>query len=144
MKQPTSLFWLVLFLAVPCALAAQQADQPPAKCSGFKALRNAKTSTYYLSATCEMPTPGHTVELVPAEPQGSDPTVYVLTEVVHAPDGMVAQVITPYKLRFRKRTRTIFKEFLINPGAIKVQVENIEPKAKTEGSTPAEATPDKK
>jgi hypothetical protein len=43
-----------------------------------------------------MPTPGHTVELVPGDPHGSDASVFRLNEVVHAPEGMVAQVITAF------------------------------------------------
>lgn len=69
----------------------------------------------HVSAHCELPTPGHKVDLVPASPQGSDATVLVLNETEHPPEGMVAQVITPFELHYRKRTRAGFKEVVINP-----------------------------
>jgi len=131
-------------MLVSLAGSAQTADQSLANCSGWKALRNIRTSTYYVSATCEMPTPGHTVELVPADPQGSDASVCVLNEVVHAPEGMVAQVITGFKLYCRNRTRTSYKEFVIKPGGIHVSVEEMKPKAAPSATTPSASTTEKK
>jgi hypothetical protein len=123
---------------------AQGSDQPSTKCSDWKAWRNVNSATYYISATCELPTPAHTVELVPAGPQGSDPHVYVLNEMVHAPEGMVAQVITPYQLHYRKKTRMNYKEFVINPGAIHVSVEGAKAKTSPSGTSPADSATEKK
>ena len=75
-----------------------------------------------VTAHCELPTPGHKVVLVPATPPGSDASVLVLNEIVHAPEGMVAQVITPFELHFRRKTRKSFKEVLINPEGTRVPI----------------------
>jgi hypothetical protein len=81
---------------------------------------------------------------LPADPQGSDASVYLLNEVVHAPEGMVAQVITPFKLYYRKRTRTSDKEFVIHPGGIHVSVEEMKPKAAPSATTPSASTTEEK
>jgi hypothetical protein len=116
---------------------AQTAEPSAADCSDWKATHSVKRATYVITATCQMPTPAHIVELIPAETQGRDPSVYVLNEVVHAPDAMVTQVITPFRLSYQKRSRATYKEFVINPGNIHVAVAE-PPKPKTE---PAPAAP---
>jgi hypothetical protein len=114
--------WLTLL--VPCALFAQNPAQPSV-CSGWKAWRSYPPSgppILHVAAHCELPTPGHKVELVPATPQGSDATVLVLNELLHAPEGVVAQVITPFELHYKKRTRVKCKEVVINPEGTHVPV----------------------
>jgi hypothetical protein len=78
----------------------------------------------HVTADCQLPTPGHKVELVPATDKGGDKTVLVLNEVIHAPEGMVAQVITPYKLRYRSRLRRNHSDVLIRPSGTKVHIED--------------------
>ena len=83
----------------------------------------------YVTANCELPTPGHTVELVPAADQGNDKMVLVLNELIHAPGGLVAQVITPYKLHYRGKLRQNYSDVLILPSGTKVHIEDKPKKA---------------
>jgi hypothetical protein len=61
----------------------------------------------HITATCEFPTAGYTVELVPVQTKNAatHPEIYVLKRVVHKPEGMAAQVITevPIDSRWRRR-----------------------------------------
>ena len=95
-------------------------------CEGWKAWRAQSSSgsaILHVTAECQLPTPGHKVELVPDTKQGSDSTVFVLNEVVHPPEGMVAQVITPYKLHYKRKIRKSYKEVLIQPSGTHVTIE---------------------
>jgi len=117
--------WLVgaLVLGLPTVIAAQN---QASICEGWKAWRTHPQSgspVLYVTADCQLPTPAHKVELVPAASQGTDASVFVLNEVVHPPEGMVAQVITPYKLHYRKRTQARYKEVLIQPSDTHVTIE---------------------
>ena len=105
-------------------MAAAQNDA--SICEGWKAWRAQSSSSsviLHLTAECQLPTPGHKVELVPDTKQGSDPAVFVLKEVVHPPEGMVAQVITPYQLHYKKKIRKSYKEVLIQPSGTHVTIE---------------------
>ena len=116
-------------LGMSSMIAAQ--DQPT-PCTDWKAWRTVSashTSMLHVTADCQLPTPGHKVELVPATDQGSDKTVLVLNETLHAPEGMVAQVITPYKLHYRKRLRQNYSDVLIQPSGTKVHIEDKPTKA---------------
>lgn len=124
MQTRKGFFWLALLIVISGAANGQDTAQP-SLCSGWKAWRSHPQSgppVLHVTAHCELPTPGHKVELVPATPPGSDASVLVLTEIVHSPEGMVAQVITPFDLHFRKKTHTGFKEVLINPEGTRVPI----------------------
>ena len=117
------LLWIAL-IALACSAHAQHPDAP---CSDWKAWRTGSAShgsTLYVTAACKLPTPGHKVELVPAVDQGNDKTVLVLNELIHAPGGLVAQVITPYKLRYRGKLRPNYSDVLILPSGTKVHIED--------------------
>ena len=125
--------WVVcaLFLGVSSMISAQDQTSP---CEGWKAWVTHPASgsaILHVTAECQLPTPGHKVELVPDTNQGSDPTVFVLNEVVHPPEGMVAQVITPCKLHYKKKTRKTYKQVLIQPSGTRVTIEE-RSKASTE------------
>ena len=117
--------WIVcvlLFGASPMVSAQNHASI----CEGWKAWRAQSSSgsaILHVTAECQLPTPGHKVELVPDTKQGSDSTVFVLNEVVHPPEGMVAQVITPYKLHYKRKIRKSYKEVLIQPSGTHVTIE---------------------
>ena len=113
-----------LILGLPCVLAAQD---HASVCEGWKAWRAQSSSgatILHVTAECQLPTPGHKVELVPDTKQGSDPTVFVLNEVVHPPVGMVAQVITPYKPHYKRKIRKSYKQVLIQPSGTHVTIED--------------------
>lgn len=112
-----------LFLGVSSIVAAQDRSS---LCEGWKAWVKHPASgpvMLHVTAECQLPTPGHKVELVPDPKQASEPTVFVLDEVVHPPEGMVAQVITPYKLHYRKKTRKTYKQVLIQPSGTRITIE---------------------
>jgi len=118
-------YWALcaLFLGVSSMVHAQDHTSI---CEGWKAWRAQSASgsiILHVTAECQLPTPGHKVELVPDTNRGSDPTVFVLNEVVHPPEGMVAQVITPHKLDYKKKTRKIYKQVLIQPSGTYVTIE---------------------
>jgi len=52
----------------------------------------------HVEGTCTAPTPGHSAELEPAEPQGINPQELLLVLVVHEPTGTVPQIVTPVKI----------------------------------------------
>src|ERR1700740_1346214 len=114
--------WVVgaLFLGVSSMISAQDQTSP---CEGWKAWATHPASgsgILHVTAECQLATPGHKIELVPDTNQGSDPTVFVLNEVVHPLEGMVAQVITPYELHYKKKTRKTYKQVLIQPSGTHV------------------------
>lgn len=68
--------------------------------------------------TGEAPTTGWTVTLERAEPQGINPDVLILDVVAKAPDGIVAQHVTPVELRFEERpAHNNYAEVAIRYGA---------------------------
>ena len=138
MRSRNALFLLMLTIVVSPMVSAQDQAQPSVG-SGWKAWWTQPQSgpaILHVSAHCELPTPGHKVELVPASPQGSDATVLVLNETVHPPEGMVAQVITPFELHYRKRTRPEFKEVVINPAGTHVPIAEAQKKSKENTGEP--------
>ena len=48
-----------------------------------------------VNGTCDMPTPGYTLTLNRAVPQGINPRILLLHLKIEPPTGMVIQVITP-------------------------------------------------
>jgi hypothetical protein len=128
-----------LSAGVSIAAHAQNPDHASI-CRGWQAWRTHPQSgspVLHVTADCKLPTPAHKLELVPATPQGADASVFVLNEVVHPPEGMIAQVITPYKLHYRKRGQAKYKEVLIEPSDTHVLVEDAAKKA-PEGSGEAQ------
>src|SRR5215472_10509353 len=123
----------VLFLGLSSMVSAQD---HASICEGWKAWRAQSWSgstILHVTAECQLPTPGHKVELVPDAKRDSGSSVFVLDEVVHPPEGMVAQVITPYKLHYKKKIGKTYKEVLIQPAGTQVTIE--------EGSKGSSETP---
>ena len=112
-----------LLVGVSSMLAAQDQSSP---CEQWKAWATRPASgpaVLHVTALCQLPTPGHKVELAPDPKQGTDTTVFVLNEVVHPPEEMVAQVITPYELHYRKKIRKTYRQVLIEPSGTHVTIE---------------------
>jgi hypothetical protein len=128
--------WVFCALFVSSIVAAQDQSSPCERWKAWVTHPASGPAILNVTAECQLPTPGHKVELVPDPKQDSDPTVFVLNEVVHPPEGMVAQVITPYKLHYRKKIRKNYKEVLIQPSGTHVTIEE-----RSKGS--AEAPPSK-
>jgi hypothetical protein len=51
-----------------------------------------------------MPTPGYTLTLTRAEPQGINPAILLLNLTTEAPTGMVAQVLSPTEVVYEETT----------------------------------------
>ena len=108
MKCGTAIFVIATLLtASGASLAQEEGARPPSACKDWKAWRDVtpgKTSAkLHVTATCEFPTAGYTVGLVPANGGVQDPPVYVLRRVVHQPEGSAAQVITKVPINYSVR-----------------------------------------
>jgi len=118
--------------ALSCGAHGQEQSSPCEQWKAWVSHHAAGPVILHVTAECQLPTPGHKVELVPDANQGSDSTVLVLKEIVHSPSSLVAQVITPYKLHYKKKMRKAYKEVLIQPSGTPVKIE-----AATKGSSQA-------
>jgi hypothetical protein len=84
--------------------------------------------TLHVTASCEFPTAGYTVELVPVQAKNAEahPEMYVLKRVVHKPEGMAAQVITEVPLDYKVETSTEYKEVRIRPDRVRLLVKKVQ------------------
>jgi hypothetical protein len=84
--------------------------------------------TLHVTASCEFPTAGYTVELVPVQTKKAEthPQIYVLKRVVPKPEGMAAQVITEVPVDYKVETTTDYKEVRIRPDRARVRVERLQ------------------
>jgi hypothetical protein len=79
---------------------------PPAEgvCAGWSA-RYAPAArgavTLIVTGRCEMPSPGYSVTLRPASPQGTNPRALILERVTRAPTGPAPQVVTTVSVSYR-------------------------------------------
>ncbi len=70
----------------------------------------------YVAGKCTFPTPGFSVELKPHTPRGPDPKTLLLDAIVHAPTGIVTQVMTDVNVRYELRTTpTVYEKVIILP-----------------------------
>lgn len=70
--------------------------------------------------TC--PTPGFTLTLEPAEPQGINPRDYTLRIVERPPTESLPKVITQTEIRYREDTETPYDTVSIVPGGPTIEV----------------------
>ena len=121
---------LMLFAAG--ASAQKGGAQPPSPGKHWKAWHDVQPGTnpptLHVTASCEFPTAGYTVELVPAQSKNAEthPEIYVLKRVVHKPEGMVAQVMTEVPADYRVETPTEYKEVRIRPDKVRVRVKKVQ------------------
>jgi hypothetical protein len=95
-------------------------------CRDWKARLDAapgKAPTLYLTGTCDLPTPGHRIELIRKAPQGFNPRDLLLDKVITPPTGVVAQVITPVEVRYEEKTDFIYDTVTILPDGATIRVE---------------------
>jgi hypothetical protein len=122
--------WLMMSALLLCAVSASAQKggaKPPSPCRQWKAWQNLQpgtSPTLHVTGSCEFPTAGYTVELVPVETKNSPahPEIYVLKRVVHKPDGMVAQVITEVPVDYKVETSSKYKVVRIRPDRARVRV----------------------
>jgi hypothetical protein len=114
------------------AVAQKGGARPPSPCKHWKAWYDAQpgtnSPTLHVTASCEFPTAGYTVELVPVQTKKAEthPEMYVLKRVVHKPEGMAAQVITEVPLDYRVETTMEYKEVRIKPDRVRVRVKKVQ------------------
>jgi hypothetical protein len=76
-----------------------------------------------VTGRCTMPTPGYTLTLTRAEPQGINPEILVLDLHVEPPSGMVTQVLTPAVAEYYEETGHFYRQVEIRPDGVLVDVE---------------------
>jgi hypothetical protein len=123
---------LGLMLFVVVASAQKGGAKPPSPCKHWKAWHDVQPGTnpptLHVTASCEFPTAGYTVELVPVQSKKAEthPEIYVLKRVVHKPGGMAAQVITEVPVDYKVETPTEYKEVRIRPDRVRVRVKRVQ------------------
>jgi hypothetical protein len=123
-----ALLWLGL--SVTCASVAQETSgKPHSPCKDWKAWHNLQPgttpATLHVTATCQFPTSGYSVELIPAVGKGQSSKIYVVRKVVHEPEGMAAQVITDVPVHYTIETATEYQEVRIKPDKVRMPVEKV-------------------
>ena len=83
------------------------------------------TPTLHVAGKVTCPTGGHTARLVPAMPQGINPSIYLLDLVVTppAPDQIVTQAIADVDVHYVEQTNTSYDSVEIQPESLMVNVE---------------------
>ncbi len=123
---------LGLTLFATSASAQKGGARPPSPCKHWKAWQDLQPGTAHLilhvTASCEFPTAGYGVELVPVQAKNAEthPEIYVLKRVVHKPKGIVAQVITEVPLDYKVQTSTEYKEVRIHPDRVRLRVNKVQ------------------
>jgi len=80
------------------------------------------TPTLRVKGECTFGTPGYTVVLKKAEPQGINPRILILDKVVTPPTGVVAQVVTTVPVGYEEETSTKYDEVEIRPDGARIKV----------------------
>ncbi|HEU4753763.1 MAG TPA: hypothetical protein VFU47_11705, partial [Armatimonadota bacterium] len=83
-----------------------------------------RTPRLRVTGNCIMPTPGYTLTLTRAEPQGIDPDILVLDLRVEPPTEEVSQVQTPAEVRYLEETWHHYRQVEIRPDGILIAVES--------------------
>ena len=118
----------VLLLFSVIANAQRGGVRRPSPCKHWKAWHDVvpgSPAALHVSGTCEFPTAGYSVELVPVK-QETHPQIYVLKRVVHKPEGMAAQVITRVPVEYKVETAENYKEVRIRPDRVTVRVKTVQ------------------
>jgi hypothetical protein len=123
---------LGLMLFAIGASAQKGGAKPPSPCEHWKAWHDVQPGTnpptLHGTASCEFPTAGYTVELVPVQSKNAEthPEIYVLKRVVHKPEGMAAQVITEVPIDYKVETSVEYMEVRIRPDKVRVRVKKVQ------------------
>lgn len=127
MRTSALLLLTVFFASLPGV--AKDASRPPSNCTDWKAWHNLQPGTappsLHVTATCQFPTAGYSVELVPANKKARSTKVLALRKIVHKPEGMAAQVITDVPLQYTLETNDNYTAVLIRPDKVRIKVEKV-------------------
>jgi len=104
-------------------------DETASPCSDWKAWLNVQPGTaaptLHVTATCQFPTAGYTVELVPVSLKMPSKKTLELKKVIHKPEGMAAQVISDVPLTYTKETTVEYETVLIKTDKVRLTVEKV-------------------
>ena len=126
--------WSARTVAV-CVLSlagvAAASDETASPCTDWKAWLNVQPgtapATLHITATCQFPTAGFTVELVPVNRKiPSSKKSLELKKVVHKPEGMAAQVISDVPLNYTKETNVEYETVVVKTDRVRLTVEKVQ------------------
>ena len=127
MRISALLLLTAVFVAFPAV--AQDGSRHPSNCTDWKAWHNLQPGTaahsLHVTATCQFPTAGYSVELVPANKKARSTKVLALRKLVHKPEGMAAQVISDVPLQYTLETNDDYTAVLIRPDKVRIKVEKV-------------------
>lgn len=83
-------------------------------------------STLRVSGMPVMPTPGYTLTLTRAEPQGINPRILILNLERKPPSGIVTQVLTPTPVSYEEQSEQEYDSVTIEPDGINIPVEKVQ------------------
>lgn len=101
-------------------------DTPPIECTNWYASHDrmpGREPTLHVTGDCTCPTPGYTVELTVAEPQGINPRDLLLRLELTPPTDVVPDVQTPCPVRFDWPTTATYDTVSIIDVAAGIPVE---------------------
>jgi len=108
---------------------AAASDETASPCSDWKAWLSVQPGTaaptLHVTATCQFPTAGYTVELVPVSLKMPSKKTLELKKVIHKPEGMAAQVISDVPLTYTKETTVEYETVLIKTDKVRLTVEKV-------------------
>lgn len=80
----------------------------------------------FVTGECEMPTPGYTLELKPAEPPGFNPKDLILILTAQPPTDVQPQVLTWTPVRWEEDTDVEYDTVSIRDVVSGIRVEHVE------------------
>ena len=120
--------WLAA-LGCSLGLAQEHPANAASDCKDWKAWLNLMPGTtppsLHITGTCQFPTAGYSVDLIPVSRKGAGQKQFVVKKVVHKPGGMAAQVITDVPVNYSKETKVQYETVVIKPDRVKVPVERV-------------------
>ena len=96
-------------------------------CSNWKAWHDSEPGgepTLHVIGECHFEDSGYSVELKPQEPQGINPTIYILQKVVHKPSH-VSHHQQNIPVRYQEKTRAKYVEVHILPDDVHIPVKEV-------------------
>jgi len=126
---PFRRFLLAALVLYTAFAVAQKGGARPSPCKHWKAWHDVMPGTspakLHVTASCQFPTAGYSVELIPEPGREQKPPVYVLKRVVHKPEGMAAQVITDVPVDYSVEASGEYKTVLIKPERKPIAVQTV-------------------
>ncbi|MEA2554161.1 MAG: hypothetical protein QOJ65_2337 [Fimbriimonadaceae bacterium] len=78
-----------------------------------------------VDGVCDMPTPGYTIKLEKANPQGINPKILLLNKTEIAPGGIRPDVITPTPAHYEEETEFPYAQVNIQPDGTTIDVQDV-------------------